>query len=74
MRDSVKRFKKALLYAEHREDTTTDVIIMLCRLRSLAAMKQGSAIKQKTMKVFSNICKFRRNYVLYCTDFVIILQ
>lgn len=42
--------EKALFYAE--QDTKTADIIMLRLLRSLAAKKQGSAIKQKTVKDF----------------------
>lgn len=45
--------EKALLSAEQQEDTTPADIITLCRLRSLAAKKQGSTIKQKTIKDFS---------------------
>lgn len=37
---------------EQQEDTTPADIIMLRRLRSLAAKKQGSTIKQKTVKDF----------------------
>jgi hypothetical protein len=41
----------ALRYVEH-QDTTPDDLLLLRRLRNIAAKKRGTAIKQKTVKDF----------------------
>jgi hypothetical protein len=40
----------ALRYVEQEEDITRDDLLLLRRLRNIAAKKRGTAIKQKTAK------------------------
>jgi hypothetical protein len=40
----------ALRYVEQQDDTTPADLMLLRRLRNIAAKKRGTAIKQKTLK------------------------
>jgi hypothetical protein len=42
----------ALGYVEQQQDTTTADLLLLSRLRNIAAKKRGTAIKQKTVNDF----------------------
>jgi hypothetical protein len=50
--EGLNAIEKALPYVEQQEDTTPDDLLLLRRLRNIAAKKLGTAIKQKTVKDF----------------------
>jgi hypothetical protein len=48
--EGLNAIETALRYVEQQEDTTPADPLLLRRLRNRAAKKQGTAIKQKTVK------------------------
>jgi hypothetical protein len=50
--EGLNAIETALRYVEQQEDTTPADLLLLRRLRNRAAKKQGTAIKQKTVKDF----------------------
>jgi hypothetical protein len=48
--EGLNAMETALRCVEQLEDTTCDDLLLLRRLRNIAAKKRGTAIKQKTVK------------------------
>jgi hypothetical protein len=48
--EGLNAIETALRYVEQQEDTTSADLVLLRRLRNIAAKKRGTAIKQKTVK------------------------
>jgi hypothetical protein len=50
--EGLNAIETALRYVEQQEDTTPAYLLLLRRLRNIAAKKRGTAIKQKAVNDF----------------------
>jgi hypothetical protein len=49
-KEGLNGIETALMYVEQQEDTAPDDLLLLRRLRNIAAKKRGTVNKQKTVK------------------------